>query len=85
MVTEHLPSPIKIRPQTASEFKILSSTRPDGILARHSPKRPINTNQTRISNRFPAGRNENHKEKRYGTANFNKFLDAARWKILLYA
>jgi hypothetical protein len=47
--------------------------RASGSLSR-GPKHPINTDQTRISNKFQPERNPHHKEIRCDAANFNKFL-----------
>ena len=40
---------------------------------------PINTGQSRISNRFRTGRNENRQERRRNQANFNEFLEVTDW------
>ena len=43
------------------------------------PHPPINTGQSRTSNRSRTGRNDNRKETRCNYANFNKFLDCKCW------
>ncbi len=53
--------------------------RASGSLSR-GPKHPINTDQTRISNKFQPERNPHHKEIRCDAANFNKFLDRSHPK-----
>ncbi|HVC89483.1 MAG TPA: hypothetical protein VND66_02565, partial [Acidobacteriaceae bacterium] len=46
---------------------------PSGSLPK-ALQHPINTGQTRVSNRFHPGRSANRQERRYDAANFNEFL-----------